>query len=138
MEHTYYQDANCCVTTARVMLPGATYALSQITSVRLVKHALGPWSWLWSGAATLMGLVFLAACFGATVKEEYERAGAYIFWSIMVGGIGLVRLLTIPLATRWQVLLGTSSGEVVALSTKSRPTADNMMGAVNHAIVNRG
>lgn len=117
-ERTFFQQGNVKVTSARFINSGQTYAMSNVTSVK-------------------------------AFKESPKRTGGYVvalislFISLSAPVIG-IPMLGVTLfylykqKTTYHVMLSTAGGERSALSTDHKEYVEDVVEAVNKAIVHRG
>ena len=119
-EKTYLDEGGIRVTNARFVVPGQTYTMSGVTSVRAaVNQPLkGP---------AILGVVGLLMLFtgeiGAIAVGVLCIAGA-VYWYLK-GAIHIV-------------VLSSASGEAEALSAKDADKIARIIGALNDSIVGRG
>lgn len=122
-EKVYYSDGAITVTSTRAVLGTKTYAMANITSVSLGENqqAVGC-----GCALVLVGLLFALALFSAD--------------TIIVGLIGLAILALGALLMKqksYVVRIGSASGEANALENKKREYIQQIVDAVNQAIIER-
>lgn len=117
-ERTFFQQGDVKVTSARFIKGGQTYAMSNITSVK-------------------------------AFKEPPKRTGGYfvatisLFITLSTPGVGIPMLAVALLylykqKTTYHVMLSTAGGESSALSTDHKEYVEDVVEAVNKAIVHRG
>lgn len=126
-EMTIYEEGGVKITTARAVLGGKTYAMSNITSVSMSSEVE-------SAGCITFGLIIGGA--------------AVIIWGVAVGewlmaGIGLVMAvggfyLNRGEKTKYTVRIGSSSGEADALTSYDQAEIQKIIDAMNDAIVRRG
>ena len=117
-EQTLFEHADVKVTNARFMTGGQTYAMSNVTSVKAFEQKpkrIGP---------ILLILIGVAVMFASFI------AGLII---VIIAG-----LLLYYQKTMYHVMLSTSGEETSALKTDQKDYIQNVVAALNEAIVNRG
>lgn len=132
-EHVYLDDARVKVTGTRVILPGLSYAISNIVSVRHAKVERNP-----NGPIALaVGTIALGALVGAMLSPEIfgVLAGAAV-----VGGLGCFSAWAWHDGARdkFVIMLGTAAGEVQAISTDDETFSSAAAIAIDQAIADRG
>jgi hypothetical protein len=127
-EETFYSDDTVVVTNMRIIIRGATYALRNITSVkmlftppRLVKPIL----------LLIVGLMILLAAFMPINENAPAPASAYIIAGAMI--VGAI-LWMCSAKTMYHVNLWSASGEVHALSSINRTYIERVILSINEAI----
>jgi uncharacterized membrane protein YvbJ len=128
-EETIYSDNRATVTTTRVIFGETTYALRNITSVRLVSTSPK------SGCAVIfliLGILGLLASFAVFTENISQGIQVVIIAGIMLM-IGIVWLRS--LKPTYHVSIATSSGENNALSAPDKAYIENIVKSVNDAIV---
>lgn len=128
-EETIFSDNVVVVTNLRIIIGGATYALRNITSVkmlftppRLTKPIL----------LLIVGLMILLATFMPINENAPAPAGAYVIAGAMiVGAILWMRRAK----TKYHVGLLSTSGEVQVLTSKNRTYIEQIVLRINEAIV---
>jgi Family of unknown function (DUF6232) len=128
-EETIYSDNAVVVTNMRVIIGGATYALRNITSVkmlftppRLVKPIL----------LLIVGSMIMFAAFFPINENAPAPASVYIIAGAMI--LGAI-LWMCSAKTRYHVGLLSASGEIHALTSKKRAYIERVVLSVNEAIV---
>lgn len=119
-ETVFFDGAGVTVTNARFVVPGQTYAMAGVTSVRYHEK---PQSW-----------VIGAIC--AVLAAWWFTIGDYML------PLAIVFAVFSPLAfwrgrPRYDVILSTASGEVRALSSHERDDIRQVVQALNNAIIFR-
>lgn len=117
-EKTFLSTQGATVTNTRVIVPGKTYAMAGITSVR---STVVPAKRGWAIFTALVGLICLPT-------------GAYGF-GILLLVIGIA--WAVSLKDRHAVALSSASGEVHAVVSKDAGYISQIVQAVNEAIVYR-
>lgn len=113
-----FADANVHVSSSRVILNNTTYAMSNITSVRALKKSPD------RKVAILLIVVGVVLWFPSHIL------------GLILLALGVLLLLV--LKTNYTVLIGTSSGERNALSSKDGGYITKIVDAINQAIIARG
>lgn len=118
-EKTFLESGAVTVTNTRFIVPGQTYAMSGVTSVRFerVEPKRG-----WPIFITLVGLLLLAS--------DALRAFGVILLVIGIAWLVLVK-------TDFAVALSSASGEVRAIKSKDSAFINGIVNALNEAIVYR-
>ena len=106
-EELIFHDQSIRITTAVVVVGGATYALRNINSVRAVGKEVGCLSWIMAGIALLFGLGFVASL---------NPAG--VFFGLLI--IGIVVFGIYNESRRCFLIFDTSSGARTGLESKNR------------------
>ena len=129
-EVTIYSDNAIVVTNMRLIVGGATYALRNITAVkmlftppRLVKPIL----------LLVVGLIILLAAFMPFNENAPAPVGVYIIAGAMIGG---AILWMCSAKVMFHVGLSSASGEVHALTSKNKIYIQRVVSSINEAIVN--
>jgi len=131
-ETTYYADKCVRVTNARAILDNKTYAMANITSVSLTSEEPNR---LWSGCLVLAGIVFLIVGFILLISTD-ETGWASLVFGAFVGGLGI--LWWREMKPKYRVTLGSASGENHALASTNREYVEQIVNAMNEAIIERG
>lgn len=113
------------VTTARLVAGGQTYALRNITSVRMTAGGSMTWAVLWIAFAVLL----LA---GTVTSGQGQEGGVLAF--IVFGTLGAG--LWWRARTR-RIVVHSSGSDQVAYSTRDRAHAERILQALNDAIGRR-
>ena len=128
-EETIYSDNAVVVTNMRVIIGGATYALRNVTSVkmlftppRLVKPIL----------LLVVGLLILLAAFMPLNENAPAPVGVYIIAGGMIGG---AILWMCSAKTKYHVGLSSASGEIPALTSTDKAYIERIVLNINEAIV---
>jgi hypothetical protein len=118
LEKVYYRDEDVRVTSARAIVEGKSYAMSQITSVEAVE-----------------------------IPADTKTAVAFITWgailAVPTGGLSLIFLIVgiimyAMARPRYAVCIASASGEADALVGPDPERIDRVVAAINRAIVERG
>ena len=128
-EETIHHDDHVTVTTTRVIVRGTTYALRNITSVRMTvtdpKNGCAL-TFLISGVVALLILLsmYVEGMPASRMFWLYSAAG-------IAGGIFWMR----SQKKTYHVAIASSSGEANALSSTDREYIEHIVGCVNDAII---
>lgn len=120
-ERVFFEHDGVKITNARFVVDGQTYAMSNITSVKTGSE--GP-------PQTGPAILFLVGLFVA----PHTALSAVI-------GIALIALAIYwgyQQKPTYHVVLMTSGGEAKALKTREKPYVEQVVSALNDAIVSRG
>jgi hypothetical protein len=128
-EENIYNDNNVSITTARIIVSGTTYALRNITSVKMTETTGN------SGCAVALIIVGLIS-FSVAVRSIANGTGPVVLpllfaGGLLVGGMAWFRRVK----PTFHVTIASSSGEIRALSAMNRPYIETIVGAINEAIV---
>lgn len=116
-EKTFLQDGDVTVTNSRFIVPGQTYAMAGVTSVR--SASIEP-KRIWPIIFCLFGVLMLF--------------GSVVFGGVLLA-IGIVWLVC--LKTKYAVALNSASGEVHAITSENSEYISGIVKALNDAIVYR-
>jgi len=126
-EENIYSDNNVSITTARIIVSGTTYALRNITSVKLTATKHKP---VIAVALIVVGVIFVwVGLFADSVSLAIQLlivAGLFL-----TGGIVWVSRVK----PTFYVTIASSSGEIRVLSSPKRPYIETIIGAINEAII---
>lgn len=125
-ESVFFQRAGVRVTTTRFIVGGQTFAMSGITSVKMVE--IPPKV----GCATALLLIGIATLVGGFSIERYGIA----FLGLVIAATGHV--VRESAKSTFSVVLRTSGGEVTAYQSADEQHIQEVMEALNGAIVARG
>ena len=126
-EEIIYQDQTVLVSTARVQIDGTTYALRNLTSVRMTSERPS------SGCAALMttgGGCLIIAAFAQFGKSDALAIGVLGLFCALLGWAWLASL-----KTTYSVFLLSSAGERPALSSPKEDYVKGIVAAINEAII---
>lgn len=112
-EKIFFQQDNIVVTNTRFSVDGQTYAMSGITSVKSKAEVVPMWAKV---ILFLLGLILIPL---------------YGFGLLVIIGIFFLK-------SRYSVMLSSASGETKALQSKDKALIDNIINALNQAIISRG
>lgn len=123
-EEIIYSDSRASVSTSRVVIDAKTYALRNITSVKM---SVTPAK---RGCAVVL-LIFgiICALIGLATKDGIVAAVI----GLVVGGLGLLWMMSVK--EQYHVTIASSSAESHALTSTDRPYIQKIVDAVNEAIV---
>jgi Na+/H+ antiporter NhaD/arsenite permease-like protein len=128
-EESIYADDNVSITTARIVVSGTTYALRNITSVRMTDtnpSKIGPIVCL------ILGLIILAMGLVAFTQS----AGEGFMFSLAGAPLAGAGLYTLWTARRsYSVTIASSAGEIRALTSPDKQYISKIVASVNEAIV---
>ena len=128
-EETIHTDSLVTVTTTRVIIRGTTYALRNITSVRLAATQPS------TGCATILALFGILAFIGALITFSTSVGsglfGLIVAVAIIAGAVWWRRSLK-PI---YHVAISSASGEANALSSKDKGYIEHVVNCINDAIV---
>ena len=133
VETVYYSDDNVSITNTRAVFSGKTYALANVTSVEMaIKPPEG------QGYAS----VFLLGG-GAAIMYGLSGIGSMPVQNILVlifigGCVALLSIGTLRAKPSYIVKVSSSSGEANALISPNKQYIQEVVKAVNDAIVKRG
>ena len=119
-EITFYQNANVIVTQSRFVTASKTYAMRNISSVfvyEIVKSRRFP-----------VGLIVIGALMLASDSTR-------IFGII---GIGIGILILMAIKNEFAVRISTNAGETNSIVSKDRAHIQQIVDALNEAIIHRG
>lgn len=124
-EKTFYSDNSVQVTSSRVVMPGTTYALRNISSVRTLvftpSHSLDI-------ALIVIGIIILLIGISSS-------AGA-AFVGLILAGAGIALFMTKK--PDYLVRLGTNAGEQDGIRSKDKVYIDRIVNAINESIISKG
>jgi hypothetical protein len=129
-EETIHSDSSVTVTTSRIMIFGTTYALRNITSVRMASTAPDIGGAI---AFLVIGILGALLALGLLVSGQI-LAGSIVLIAgggVIAGAIAWLR----SLKPSYHVAICSSSQEGNALTSKSRPYVEHIVNCVNDAIV---
>ena len=127
-ETTFYEKGLVKITNARVVLENRAYALANISSVTLGEK---PANRKVGIIVAVIGLI-IAACSGAAGDQG---TFGIVFGVLMLGAGIVVAAIAKPMYT---VRIGSAGGEVDGLLSKDRGSIQEIVSAVNEAIIRRG
>ena len=119
-ETTYYSQGDINITNSRAIIGGKTYAMANITSVSM--GVISP-NYIPAAVAGVVGLLMLA------------NSDARLFGVLVLVVAGVLFYLA---KRRYTVNIGSASGESHALVDKDQAHIQEIVDAMNKAIVERG
>lgn len=123
-ENKFFENGNVLVTGSRFVVDAQTYAMSNVTSV---KTGIKPASKAVGVILILIGVICLAGGQGESTS---------LMWG---AGLCLVGVLLYRSAKpTYSVVLNTAAGENQALISEDRNYIDEVVSALNNAIISRG
>jgi energy-coupling factor transporter transmembrane protein EcfT len=127
-EITFFQGRGVTITSARVIVPSATYPLAAITSIHtfITPKPSGPLI-----IALMVACVGALACLGGTVSSV-------LFGILLLGAGALIFVSYMRSKNTHFVKLRMASGEANAVASTDVAFVQAVIAALNHAIVNRG
>jgi hypothetical protein len=129
-ETTYFQEGRVTVTNARVIIGDHTYSLSNITSVSMKRISA---SYMGPLIIFLIGLGFIVCGLAA----DFNQGGVLWFFSSAVFIVFAI-VLGYSQKDSYSVQIGSASGESNALISKDKDHIQEIVDAINTAIIERG
>jgi hypothetical protein len=127
-EETVFSDNNVNITTTRIIISGTTYALRNITSVKM---ATTPAKKGCAIVLLIVGILALLGSFGTFSSDPGSGFVALLFAAaILAGAIFWLR----SCKPEYHVAIASSSGEAHALTSKDRSYIEKVVGSINDAI----
>lgn len=127
-EETIYSDNRVNITTTRVILNNTTYALRNITSVKM---ATTPAKKGCAIALLIFGILAFLGSFGSMTSDVTSGVVALIFGGVIIAGaIFWMR----SCRADYHVAIASSSGEANALTDKDRSYIEKVVACINDAI----
>jgi len=128
-EESVYSDGSVNVTTTRVMISGTTYALRNITSVKM---AMTPAKQGCAIVLLIFGILAVLGAFGAFSNSVGSGIIALLFaGAILAGAILWLR----SCKPSYHVAVASASGEAHALTSKDKSYIEKIVASINDAIV---
>lgn len=118
-ETVFFERGNVVITNTRFIVPGQTYAMSNVTSIKHVETAP---SKLPGGIAIIAGALLLLGK----------------IWVLAAILIAAGAILLMKAKGKYDVMLQTASGEVRAFGSSDQDLVRQIVAALNQAIVFRG
>ncbi|HZI32327.1 MAG TPA: DUF6232 family protein [Candidatus Binatia bacterium] len=128
-EETIYSDNAVIVTNKRIIIGGATYALRNITSVKML---LTPPRLVKPILLLIVGLMILLAAFMPINENAPAPASAYVIAAMMI--VGAI-LWMCSAKTMFHVGLFSAAGENHALTSRNKAYIGRVVSSINEAIV---
>ena len=119
-EVTFYQDTNVTVTQSRYITHSKTYAMRNISSVHIFEIV----------KSKTLPIIMIILGVLISFSSEARVIGALLFI------IGL--LIVILSKNEFSVRISTNSGEVNSIVSKNRTYIQEIVNALNQAIIHRG
>jgi hypothetical protein len=129
MEETIYSDNAIIVTNMRVIIGGATYALRNVTSVKML---FTPPRFVKPILLLIVGLVILLAAFMPINENAPAPASVYFIAGTMI--VGAI-LWMCSAKTKYHVGLSSASGEIHLLTSKNKAYIEKVVMSINEALV---
>jgi hypothetical protein len=120
-ETTFFNEGGLTVTNSRFVVPGQTYAMSGVTSIRTEEY---PPSRKWPGIITGLGVLLLLGGKDTIIGALILIAIGVVWWRSQ--------------KTTYTVVLSSASGETDAFTSTDEEYVRNLVNALNDAIVSRG
>ena len=121
MEEKIFLDAgNISVSNSRFIVDGQTYAIDNVTSVKTGVEQAN------KGTGILIGLIGIFVLFSAKP----------FLWGLVI--LMFATLALIGARNKYSVVISTSSGENQALTSEDKTQIEQVVSALNEAIVSRG
>ena len=120
-ETTFFNDGGLTVTNSRFVVPGQTYAMSGVTSIRTEEY---PPSRKWPSIITGLGLLLVLGGKDTIIAALILIAIGVVWWRSQ--------------KTTYRIVLSSASGETDAFTSTDEKYVDNLVNALNDAIVSRG
>lgn len=131
-ETTYYDEGGVKITSARAVLGGTTYPLSNISSVGIAQQSPNILVPLFVfGLGVLSGILGLLGL----VTNVWVGISGFVFAAIFMA---LAVLIFVVMRPRYFVRIASTGGERDALSSPDRPQVEKIVASLNEAIVRRG
>lgn len=119
-EKVFYEKGSVKITDKRFMIGGITYVLSNITSVNKITNA----------SSLPVGVILIIIGILLTIDDIKFLA----LWTILFFIPGVLLLFT---KSKYSVNLATSSGAVMAYSSKDEVEVDTIIRELNNAFVSK-
>lgn len=123
-EEIIYSDQKTSISTSRVVIDGKTYALRNITSVKM---SVTPAK---RGCAIAL-IIFGAICAFISLGIKGAAAGAVV--GVIILGVGI--LVAASAKEQYHVSIASSSTEGHAMTSNDRSYIEKIVAAVNEAII---
>jgi hypothetical protein len=129
-ECTIYSDENVNVTTARVVIHGTTYALRNITSVKMASTPAN------TGCAILLRQFGILMLFGAFLAFVGAEVGSGFVILLFAGGVLTGAMFWLRACKpSYHVAIASASGESHALTSKDKQYISKVVESINDAII---
>lgn len=123
LEHVIYTDEHVSISTSRIILGATTYALRNITSVKMLRSP---------GKRGCSIMLLIAAGFALLIAMNAHALAALII-AVVFGIVGFLWYRAIK--DDFHVLIASSSGEERALTSTDQLYIEKVVSAINDAIV---
>ena len=120
-ETTFFNEGGLTVTNSRFVVPGQTYAMSGVTSIRTEEY---PPSRKWPIIITGLGVLLVLGGKDTIIAALILIAIGVVWWRSQ--------------KTTYRIVLSSASGETDAFTSADEKYVDNLVNALNDAIVSRG
>lgn len=128
-EETLHADDNVCVTTTRVIIHGTTYALRNITSVRMT---FTPPKTGCAIALLILGILFVPGALANISRDAAAGIPSLIIAGAIISGAILWKR---SLKADYHVAIASSSGETNILTSTDSAYIEYIVNSINDAIV---
>lgn len=128
-EETVYSDDTVSVTTARVIISGTTYALHNITSVKMTFTPAKKGCAVTLLIVSIWGLLGAGGAFSKSVGTGL--GGLFLTGGIIAGAIAWM----CACKPDYHVAIASSSGEAHVLTSKDKGYIEKIVASINDAIV---
>ena len=128
-EEVIYSDSSVSISTSRIVIGATTYALRNITSVKM--------SFTPAKSGCAIALIVLGALFLLGGLAGAGNGAGSVITGLLVGGIiaGAGVLWMRSNKTDYHVMIASSSGEAKAMTSKDKAQIETIVGAINDAII---
>jgi len=124
-----YSDIVVSVTTERVIISGTTYALRNITSVKMTDNPAAEEGF--PLVLIVVGTLGVFVSFGVFAHD----VGSGFIWLVISGGVIAMGIFSRSFKPSYNVTIATSSGEIRALTSKNKDYIAKIVDAINEAVV---
>ena len=128
-EETVFSDNNVNITTARIIISGTTYALRNITSVKMT---MTPAKQGCAITLLVVGIVALLGSFGAFSSDVGEGFVGLLVAAGIIAGAGFWLR---SCKADYHVAIASASGEAHALTSKDKAYIEKVVSSINDAII---
>ena len=124
-ENTYLNKGGVQVSNTRTIMAGKTYSMANITSVSMGEQR--------GNGTGAIGLGVVVGAFALFVLPSDMRGLALLIALIFIGlGVWVITQVT------YSVKIGSTSGETQGMTSKKRGEIEEIVEAINRAIIERG
>ena len=120
-ETTFFNESGLTVTNSRFVVPGQTYAMSGVTSIRTEEY---PPPRKWPSIITGIGVLLVLGGKDTIIVALILIAIGVMWWRSQ--------------KTTYNIVLSSASGETDAFTSTDEKYVDNLVSALNDAIISRG